>query len=195
MKSFKLVFTLGASIATTATFCTMTNCRVLAATITVPVTDMWSTDMVVAGNPPSLTIIDPDPKVPGDDYTQVTDFNWIVVPTIMSTMKTLTYDPETQYIKKENTLKNLPPVTKIIRTETLFTWDAVTMSWIKDTSVDVKKTFQPLLESHMVFSVASIPEPSNIIGITGITALGLGATLKRKLKPSKLSEKETTTVS
>ncbi|WP_242034649.1 PEP-CTERM sorting domain-containing protein [Microcystis flos-aquae] len=42
---------------------------------------------------------------------------------------------------------------------------------------------------------AAIPEPSSTIGLLALGIFGAGATLKRKLKPSKSSEKETTKVS
>ncbi|NCQ94609.1 MAG: PEP-CTERM sorting domain-containing protein [Microcystis aeruginosa W11-06] len=40
-----------------------------------------------------------------------------------------------------------------------------------------------------------VPEPSSILGILAIGTLGAASTLKRKLKSSKLTEKETTKVS
>jgi hypothetical protein len=40
----------------------------------------------------------------------------------------------------------------------------------------------------------NVPEPSSIIGLAVLSTLGAASTLKRKLKPSKSSEKETTKV-
>ncbi|MFM7487917.1 MAG: PEP-CTERM sorting domain-containing protein [Cytophagales bacterium] len=39
------------------------------------------------------------------------------------------------------------------------------------------------------------PEPSQFLGLLALGTLAAASTLKRKLKPSKSSEKETTTVS
>ncbi|MFM6057817.1 MAG: PEP-CTERM sorting domain-containing protein, partial [Microcystis aeruginosa] len=39
-----------------------------------------------------------------------------------------------------------------------------------------------------------VPEPSSILGIITLGTLGAASTLKRQLKPSKSSEKETTKV-
>jgi hypothetical protein len=44
------------------------------------------------------------------------------------------------------------------------------------------------------FASTAIPEPSSIIGLAVLSTLGAASTLKRKLKPSKSNEKETTKV-
>jgi hypothetical protein len=44
------------------------------------------------------------------------------------------------------------------------------------------------------FVTASVPDPSSILSLLALGTLGAGATLKRQLKPSKSTEKETTKV-
>ncbi|MDJ0558138.1 MAG: PEP-CTERM sorting domain-containing protein, partial [Microcystis sp. M53599_WE4] len=40
----------------------------------------------------------------------------------------------------------------------------------------------------------AVPEPSSILGLLALGTLGAASTLKRKLKPSKSTEKETTKI-
>jgi hypothetical protein len=47
---------------------------------------------------------------------------------------------------------------------------------------------------EIVIQAAPVPEPSSLFGLLAIGTLGAGSTLKRKLKPSKSTEKETTKV-
>ncbi|MDJ0545043.1 MAG: PEP-CTERM sorting domain-containing protein, partial [Microcystis sp. M53601_WE4] len=40
----------------------------------------------------------------------------------------------------------------------------------------------------------AVPEPTSILGLLALGTLGAASTLKRKLKPSKSTEKETTKI-
>jgi hypothetical protein len=52
----------------------------------------------------------------------------------------------------------------------------------------------PQSSAFTVFKVVPIPEPSSTLALLALGTLGAASTLKRKLKPSKSSEKETTKV-
>ncbi|NCQ92011.1 MAG: PEP-CTERM sorting domain-containing protein [Microcystis aeruginosa LG13-03] len=51
-----------------------------------------------------------------------------------------------------------------------------------------------LLGGTVTKELRSVPEPTSILGLLALGTIGAASTLKRKLKPSKSAEKETTKV-
>jgi hypothetical protein len=52
-----------------------------------------------------------------------------------------------------------------------------------------------ILQGTLTLNQVTVPEPSSILSLLALGTLGAASTLKRKLKSSKSSEKETTKVS
>lgn len=85
-----------------------------------------------------------------------------------------------------------------------FTYDSISNTWTVDND---NSLFSALVKSNQEFDLVGkvsgdspaveqpVPEPSSILGFLALGTLGVGATLKRKLKSSKSTEKETTKVS
>jgi hypothetical protein len=63
-----------------------------------------------------------------------------------------------------------------------------------DTSPDVVAFLAFPVTFGTVQTVQQVPEPASLFGLGVLGTLGVGSTLKRKLKPSKSAEKETTKV-
>jgi hypothetical protein len=69
------------------------------------------------------------------------------------------------------------------------------------TRVDENNNIERFIEFELVgqhqkkFNPFEIPEPTSTLGLLAIGTLGAASTLKRKLKPSKSTEKESTKVS
>jgi hypothetical protein len=80
---------------------------------------------------------------------------------------------------------------------TLLPDDSVLVRWFSNNN-DPKTEYITTVTwtfNGTIVKTTSIPEPTSILSFLALGTLGAASTLKRKLKPSKLTEKETTKVS
>jgi hypothetical protein len=91
----------------------------------------------------------------------------------------------------------IPEQLNLMRNESLITGTLDMLDFI--VAVSPEFTFEDfesldLRVQSIATAVSSVPEPSSTLGFFALGTLGAASTLKRKLKPSKSTEKETTKV-